>query len=234
MSVSLLLVLNTYLSSMDLKFGLFGALVLCMLFQMKAYCQKERYEEIADTSKRIYYHEPFDNNELMWSNGSDGKSSGEMKDGVYTWRSLYKGARITYNSFVFPADSNFEIEALMRFDSGDSTSLSGLVWGYENAKKCYVFGFNNVGSLMSYKSEDSLTVYKPWQKSAFYKKNDWNKLTIRRVDDYTTCYLNEQLVARIPFEPFFDEKIGFMVPPYSVISIDWLKICILRIKKSYE
>ena len=219
---------------MNFKLRLATTFILCVILHINARCQKERYNEVADTSKKVFYFEPFDKNDLMWSPGSEGKSLGEIKDGVYTWRSLYQGARITYNSFVFPLDSSFEIEALIRFNSGDSTSLCGLVWGYENAKKCYVFGFNNMGSLKSYKSEDTLTIYKPWQKTAFYRKNDWNKLTIRRIDDYTTCYLNEQLVARIPYEPFFDRKIGFMVAPRSEISIDWLKISILKIKKSYD
>ena len=199
-----------------------------------ARCQKERYHDIGDSSKIMIYYDPFDKNEFQWSTGSDEKSFGEIKDGIYTWKSLYQGARITFNSFVFPQDSSFEIEALIRFNSGDSTSLCGLVWGYASAKKCFVFGFNNMGSLKSYKSEDTLTIYKPWQKNVFYRKNDWNKLTIRRIDDYTTCYLNEQLIARIPFEPFFDRKIGFMVAPRSSISIDWIKISLLRIKKNYD
>jgi len=88
----------------------------------------------------------------------------------------------------------------------------------------FVFQINANSSYSIDKYENGWQPIKDWTPSSAINTNDFNKLTLRKVGGVFTFFLNEELVWRAPFVPFFGPLAGVFTPPYAAILVDEFRV----------
>ena len=105
---------------------------------------------------------------------------------------------------------DFQIEATMKFVSGQDNSGNGIIWGKTNYNwdNFYNFSFSGNGSYAIGKkvNGDWNNSIVPWTATSYLKKSDYNKLTIRKAGNQYYFFINENLVHKCLFESFYGDE----------------------------
>jgi hypothetical protein len=131
---------------------------------------------------------------------------------------------ISYDSLTLL--SNFELEAEVKFvknrpnkDMDSTSAYIMLTWGFND------FNENiNYILLANYPTSQKVGYYKDWYTTFPFefpaiKGNQFNKLTIRKVDKQLYYFINEQFIGKYALQTITGNRIGFRTNSHSVYTI---------------
>lgn len=195
---------------------------------------KKEYDAVSYDEKDYFFSDYFEDNRNNWSTGTEGKSKGVVEYGSYTWSSFVNSGYVTQKTIEIDESRDFEIEANLKFVSGNRKSGVMLHFG-RGDRDNYNFEITGAGSYWIGKQENGKYIAsKGWTKDNYVFKGEMNKLTVRKVGNKYYFYLNEKYKHTMNFAPFFGNKIGFMVPGNSTMKVGSIKIAYIDGKKSYN
>ncbi|MFM2392328.1 MAG: hypothetical protein RLZZ546_305 [Bacteroidota bacterium] len=183
------------------------------------------YTGLPITCKNEVFIDLFSTNENAWSefkNSTEGIF--EVINGKYSIQTANYNSFFTRRSLEkFP--SNFEMEVDFKFtQSLNKSSFFGLTflgqeWEY------YMLGYNLENKAVLAKSIGQnmpLQIVKSVTTQTYL--NEFNKLTVRRIDNMLYFFINENLVFSLNNLEGFGADFGFRLPGNSKLEIDNLKI----------
>ena len=113
---------------------------------------------------------------------------------------------------------DFEIETKLKILSINNPKDGHyMLWG-ANDKGNFMIGFNLKNEYTIFKWNDKqrkdhkITDFVNFTYSSYINKDDYNKLTIRKVGDYYYYFINENFIYKMPFEKFFQSTSRSSLP----------------------
>ncbi len=179
------------------------------------------------------FHDDFTKFNNYWLLGVEENSwSQTIEDNRLVFQSLTNKTKEDLLPVIIDQNRDFEIETSMRFMEGKMDKAYGLQWGKAvNPFRQYDFLLTGGGHYSIDKYVGEFHDYVPFTLSDKVNRYAYNKLTVRKVGDKYYFFLNEKLIHNMPFEPFFGNLIGFQVPDYSTIHIDFIEVAYLDKKE---
>jgi hypothetical protein len=168
--------------------------------------------------------EEFVNNDKSWGVGVTNDIKRSVEYGYYYFQAYIESFYSSFKEIDIDATRNFQIEAAIKYIGGMDIYENCLYWGGSN-NASFRFGITGNGNYTAYKiNSGNITDYVDYTPSSSVNKSGFNKLTVRKHSGNYYLFLNEILVHTMPFEPFFGQRVGFLVGKKSTIHIDYLKI----------
>lgn len=195
--------------------------------QTKGY---EDYKAIGNDAKIVSFFDDFVDNRNQWDLTIESKySTHKIENEVYYLQSKDSETYDSYGRYstqtLFINDSlNFEIEALIKLASGGDFAEYGLLWG---RSMCCEHNFNLTADGMFSVGEFKFGwehLISPTPSNHIYRRDGYNRLTVRKADSTMYFFVNKNLVATMPFRPLFGNKFGFWVSNGAAIKIDYFRI----------
>jgi len=180
--------------------------------------------------KEKIFYDDFSTNNSGWRIGTINSNVYQISNGYYELISTSDGATAsnynTNNIFTIDQNKNFEIELSMAFISGEENGGNGIWWGVKSSNWAgFQFVFSGNGSFrLSKYYNGTWNALKDWTKSDLINKNDYNKMTIRKIDNQYYFFINDGFVHSCPFESFYGNEINFCGTKNSIIRIEYIKI----------
>ena len=188
-----------------------------------------KYSDISNYSKEYVFVDEFEDNSNKWVLRDNFKETARITNGKFIIAS--NGSNSVGKSLAVNVDAsnNFEIEAKIKFLNGNPNAANYFTWG-KSPFGAYEFGFSGDGKAYTY--DKFKNTYKPmisWTKTDHLNPSgEFNKLTIRKVDDNYFFFINEHLVNTYPFNSFFGRYLGFVVPPDNKVAVDFVTVANLK------
>ena len=206
-------------------FGVFSFIILVLGIRTASGWMADFYNGIPLQAKKNIFFDEFKDNAKDWKFLTDTATwAGRIENGSLYWESKEKSAYFAQREIAINQSGNFEIEAKIKYVKGGNPATGfGLVWGKEGGRY-FIFQINANGSYSIDKYENGWQSIKDWTRSSAFTANDFNKLTLRKVGGVFTFFLNEELVCRAPFVPFFGPVAGVLTPPYATILVDEFRV----------
>lgn len=212
------------------KSNIFAILIL---LSVQVFSQSN-YNDYSISSKAKLFYDDFNNNDNKWIAVSNDKKQYKIDSGYYSVQSKNKYGKIVRRTISIDNSKDFEIEAKMKILKDDNINDAHLLhWGGTSGKQ-FEFGFNLNGKYIIGKYDASLSKgdkfisYVNWPHSPDIVKNDFNKLTIRKVKNYYYFFINEKLVHKMPFVDFFGNKMGVKCSSNSILQVDYMYVSYLE------
>ncbi len=173
--------------------------------------------------------ENFDDNSNDWANNYDDENKYlNISNGYYYFEHKRDSQGWTTSlPFSFDTSGDFMIDTSIRKVSGVNNNGYGILWGRKDSDNEFSFVISGDGHFKLSKDEKGDThYYYKWTKSEHINQgNDSiNRLSIMKWGASIYCYINEVIVASIPFEGFFGTKAGFTIFDAQKIAVDDFKI----------
>ena len=123
---------------------------------------------------------------------------------------------VFYRNFQIDTDKDFEINLEVK----STMNISGLVWGKKNDLQ-YEFVFNPSKQVIIRSTANGFSqdTYRTPQVSDAVLSEEFNTLTLRKLDKIYYFFVNGTLVHQMPWKAFFDKSLGFIVSPHSDIEV---------------
>ncbi|NOU17827.1 MAG: caspase family protein [Bacteroidales bacterium] len=184
------------------------------------------YKDILNWGKVDVFKDDFVDNRNKWYlYNNEYKTNGRIENGYYFLQVLDSVSKIIRHEILINPNSDFEIEASIKFVKGNDNAFIGMCWSRKDVKNYYLFGFSGNGYYRVNKliNDEWVPILK-WVKSPLVKTKDYNKLTIRKVDNTYCFFLNEELVHSMPYEPLMGNWMGFEAPDSTIIYTDYWNV----------
>ena len=200
--------------------------------------QSEAYKIIESRKDDEYivreplFTDNFDDNSQNWWTGT-GNNAASIENGNYIIERTINRNGLFYRGISINTQKDFEIETSFKIARGVQNNSFSLDFG-SNVDEYNTFGVSGDGYYVIRSIFDGeWQTFKPWINSKAVKRNDYNKLTVRKIADKLYFFVNESMVHSMPFdqEKWFGEKIGFTVQDTSVLNIDFLYVSQLEVEK---
>ena len=206
-------------------FGVSSFFVLVLGIRTAAGWMADFYNGIPLQVKRNIFFDEFKDNANDWKFLTDSATlAGRIENGCLYWESKDNSAYVAQKEIAINQNGNFEIEAKIKYVKGGNPATGfGLVWGKEGGRY-FIFQINANGSYSIDKYENGWQSIKDWTRSSTLNTDDFKKLTLRKVGGVFTFFLNEELVLRTPFVPFFGPLAGVLTAPYATILVDEFRV----------
>ena len=129
---------------------------------------------------------------------------------------------VVFQKVEIKTEKDFEISLTLK----SSQKLSGLVFGKQENGKQYEFLFNPANQFMIRSTElgKVIDIYKSIEPSKALVFDEWNTLTIRKVNQNYYFFINKTLVYQMNWKSFFGNNVGIFLPAFSEISLKELQI----------
>lgn len=174
---------------------------------------------------RMLLDEDFTINSGNWFTGTrEGSYRFEFLDGQYRLQSWNDTGVVAAKTIPIPSEGNFDIRAELALrEAGDDLGY-GLCWGGRDPDNRSCFFLSGDGAFTVFRRVGGLVEERvPWAPSTSIAPAR-NALEIRRRDEVLTFHINGQRAARLPFEPFAGDQIGFAGDGRVDFSVDRLLI----------
>jgi len=185
------------------------------------------YQDLKKFNSESVFKEEFTNNTQHWNIKEDYPIYSTLEKGNLKLTTFDQLAFCT-RRILFDVKDNFQIEAAIKFLTGDSNSCFGLSFGGDNTK--YISKRNYFGiapgpgkaEVGVYKYEPELLADKTG--IAKIKMDGYNLLTIRKIKNNLYYFVNEELVLTTKALKFDGNAIGFYCSPGLSVLIDYINI----------
>lgn len=224
------------------KIKLLCALCLVMFFSTTVFA-RSNYHDYADDERQSVFFDDFSSAGNDWSVGTFGEGCrrSKIENGYFQIESLCDDQFPSFwtNKVEIDENRDFEIEASIKFVTGEDNNSNALFWGQGDVEgvkyNCrYRFGFSGNGQYLIDKYSGSWTNIKGWEKSDLINRNQYNLITIRKVGGQYDYFLNRQWIHQHQFEPFYGKQIGFQSNQNTTIRIDFIRVSYLVRKHRNE
>jgi hypothetical protein len=205
--------------------GIFFLLFLMTSLTAQKGFQVQNYEGILPVNKKIIYDYQFKTDKNDWKSDDTTKKIIQVENGFLVINS--KRANINEcRKTVFNENEDFEIELRIKYKSGNTKRSFGLIWGNsDDSKRYFSFTVNANGMFAINKFTGAYISYIQPVVSDYANYDDFNKLTLRKVDKYVYFFLNEKLVHSMQYFMSFGSNTGIIVAADLEVLVDYLKIC---------
>jgi hypothetical protein len=177
------------------------------------------YASIDPGSKEAVFTENFSNNFNSWSVGSSAEVVSRISGGLLYFESKAAGKAFFLSKTInLDASRNFEIEASIRFVSGQNSAM--LQWGGSGSGDLYFYGFTPDSSAFVGNWTEGVSASRAGLRIA---PAQFTKFTIRRIGQWYYLYLNEEIYDVLSFESFYGNLFAFYIGPQSAIEVDYLR-----------
>lgn len=178
------------------------------------------YGDLSLTRKPFFLDE-FDNNKFSWPFSFNGETKGEIGEGDFQFASdIPEQALSTAIYQAIAQNLNFEIETSIKIESGEN--LAAFQWGGTREKGDFFFvGFSKDGFF--YGGQWGIGSASTLELSNFDPEG-YNKLTIRRINDYYYIYVNETFVELYEAELLPGSMLGYFVGSETSMRSEYLRI----------
>ena len=177
--------------------------------------------------KTIIVEDNFSNNIHGWWIGKSSKGSCELGRGEYIIRYNGKKSWSSNINVDLKQDDDFAIECkISRISGNNNNNGYGLTWGKGN-DGYYNFIITPEGKFYVRKVERGKKgkyLIKEQKTSHISKTSITNKLRVQKHNNELDFFINDKYVARIPYQPFFGNQIGFMLYQNQQIAVDYLVV----------
>ncbi len=209
-------------------------LLIAILFPVSTIVSfpQSNYKDYPENVKKSVLNDDFNNNINNWTldNSSDNTADYKIKNGYLQIKVPDKnniGLQCIPVSGL-NQNKNWEIETRIKYSSGSVLKAFALFWGYKDVNSQGYFFFIDARGLFKIEKKDTpgsnFISYKDWASAPYINKSDWNKLTVRKVDDKCYFFINEHYISYIPFESFYGNEVGFYCGGGLTIQADYLKV----------
>ncbi|MGD1891205.1 MAG: caspase family protein [Cyclobacteriaceae bacterium] len=207
-------------------------LIFIALFHTAQLTAQGRYSDYSDAQRTDIFYDDFSDNRHGWFVGYErkGKREGQIKDGHYIWASnsdIYD-QHATWNQISLNQTRDFEIETRLKFAEEDNSRRKSvaLSWGRSD-RGSFFFGIkNNKFYISDWHKIGGLTQYVKSRETPHIRWKDYNTLTVRKVDNTYSFFINEQSVFKMNFEKFYGTNVGF--ESSNMIHVDYLRVSYLN------
>ena len=205
-------------------------IVLLTLSTSEALAQAD-YSDYPEARRSEVFFDDFNDNQNEWMIGSLSKGNrvGKIENGHYYWdaNSKYYGLNASWKAIPIDENKDFEIEASIKYVKGRGREqATALSWG-RSAKGSFYLAFKDdeyVVSIWTDRRKPELVT--AWTQTPLLKEGDYNKLTIRKVEQTYYLFINEGLVHTMKkTKKFFGPNIGF--ESNNTIHVDYLRVSYL-------
>ncbi len=208
--------------------------IICLSFAGISFSQSN-YTDYADNTKEQILYDNFDNNNKNWWVGNLDFAWATISDGYYTCKVNSDAMYLPFNlpSIYINENSDFEIETSIKFVESANTFGNGIIWGQEKSLnrngllKHFFFLISPNGQICIGKYSFNWVFIMPWSANSNVKIGDFNKLTLRKTGLYYYFFINDFLLYKSPYEPFFGPDIQFQVASKTQVAFDFIKISYL-------
>ena len=176
--------------------------------------------------KTIIVEDNFSNNIYGWWVGKTAKGSCELGRGEYILR--YNGDK-SWSSNIkvdLSQSNNFVIECKISRISGTKNNGYGLTWGKgKNGYYNFIITPENKFYVRKVEKGQKGKYLIKWKKTSHISKTSiTNKLRIQKQNNELQFFINDKYVAKIPYQPFFGNQIGFMLYQNQQVAVDYLVV----------
>lgn len=192
------------------------------------------YSDYGYADRYTFYEEKFDEPDESWETYLSGKSQSKIEYGALVYTSLNDKAHAKYTT-VDGMDWNkdWELEVRLRRVYGKETSSSDIIWDRESGNSNNMhFGFTGNGKYNVSEYVDEYKRIVDFTYSDHVNKEDYNKLTVRKVRANYYYFFNNQFIGSSDYKQTKGDYVGFMVPPNSKIEVDYIRVSYLE--KNYS
>ncbi len=216
---------------MDRK-ALFLALILILSITTSIPCtisaQVISYNTYTGVQDTLFFDD-FTNFSNQWLLGiEEGSWTETLQDGKLYFESHTDKPKEDLIPVFLDTERDFEIETEIRFLKGDMTKAYGLQWGKSgNQGGQYDFFIAANGQFTIDRYKEGFEDYVPFTSSEQVNRYAPNKLTFRKLRDSSYFFLNEHLVHRMLFQPFYGNLTGIQVCENSSILVEYFKVVYL-------
>ncbi len=186
-----------------------------------SYTHLKPYDEFSDADKVVMFEDYFDNNSNGWPTNAT-NFSGSVENGVYTMDITNDDDFfLSTLELNFTQDiTDFEIETSIKILEG-GVDVVGIIWGDFTNDNAWMYGINAEGDGLIGLFGKNETVSNPYPN---FKSNDFNKMTIRRIDGMYYFYFNEKLVDSADYIPYQSDNYRLFVVQNNKVEFDYFKI----------
>jgi hypothetical protein len=191
---------------------------------------QQSYHDISPSEKAVIFTESFDSNsnnwflDNLWINGNIANGNYDI-----TCKNYKKSTGLSYKTVFIDQSKDYEIETALKNISGSG----GLAFGINSKFDHFRIELSSDGKLSVIKNTPSKgkneEIYSGPVNSGF-KTGNFNKITIRKLQNYYYLFLNEDLIGRFTRINPEGDQIGFNVGLNSEISVDYLAVSYLSAK----
>ena len=176
--------------------------------------------------KNMLVEDNFSNNYYKWWVGRSAVAISSISHGEYIL--AYRGQKSWSSNIKIDLNQNddFVIESKISRMSGTSENGYGLTWG-KGKNGYYNFIITPKGKFYVRKVETGRRgkYLVNWKKTPHINKTTTtNKLRIQKSGDEIMFFINDQYVAKIPFQPFFGNQVGFMLYQQQQVAADYMVV----------
>ncbi|MEM6843664.1 MAG: caspase family protein [Bacteroidota bacterium] len=208
------------------RYILLTSLAILNTFQLFA---QRKYDDFTAAQRTDVLLENFDNNLNGWFVGYErkGRREAKIRNGQYEWQSkspMYD-EHASWSQVRFNENRDFEIETRLKFVQGKPNKSIALSWG-RSERGSFFFGFKeNKFYISQWRKTLGLEQFVKDRVTNYLNRDDYNTLTVRKVDHAYYFFVNEQFVYTMSFEGFFGDNIGF--ESNNLIYVDYLRVSYL-------
>ncbi len=195
-----------------------------LIITICSYCYSQAlYTDIAPNDRRDILFDNFEDNSSNWYTGDNGKTRATIRSGYYNVESLVDQPRVVYKDISINTSGDWEIETSIQYISGQDNNMNALEWSWVDGDNNYSLGMSGNGYYVIKKIENGKwTVILDWKKSLI-RQDEYNKLTVRKIENTYYFFVNENLIHQMPYEPVRCNKLGIQVNDKSSIKVDFFR-----------
>ena len=162
---------------------------------------------------QVIFEEHFDNNSRGWLEYSSATGLITVADGGYLWEEKGAAALMASKVIAINQQEDFRIECRITHVSGVNNFGYGLMWGMSNKINYYYFAISGDGTFTVTKvTQGVATRLIPWATpNSINRLNGTNKLAIEKKGSELQFFINDTFAGKLPFQPFFADRLGFIV-----------------------
>ena len=184
-------------------------------------------------AKYSLFEENFTDNRNNWLIGDRVRTNAQIKDGVFyleSKRAGYNYSRRIEEAYI-RSNQDYEIRLSIKQTKGTQLRGFGLEWGGNSLDNSfYEFWLRADGYFSIDRFNDdtrSFTDYVPWTSTELINPTDFNLLTVKKLGDTLTFFINDQQVHQMQSLPLWGSEIGFIAPPLGAVEVDFIELSLL-------
>ncbi|HKE59712.1 MAG TPA: caspase domain-containing protein [Pyrinomonadaceae bacterium] len=161
---------------------------------------------------QVIFEEHFDNNDRGWLQFSNNDGSFSVSDGGFVMDSKSTGWWVATKPVAINQQDDFKIECSVTHVSGPNNFGFGLMWGVKDKSYNYFIISADGQFSVARVTEGVTNRVVPWAiPNSINRFSATNKLTIEKKGNELHFFVNDTFAAKIEFQPFFGDRVGFVL-----------------------